>query len=169
MASDARGQMIDRTQAPNAVNDGIAKSLAEQIGAGRGDWSTPNSSSFLISRDPYRHERNWDGTAQKEFLTRPLWGIGSKMAFGHDGRSVNLAEVVARHGGEAQSQRDAFLALAEADRQEILEFLRTLILFPPDDTASNLNPGDPNADGFPQAGHGNVRLTSLFNDPTDPE
>ena len=35
LAAAAQGQMIDRTQAPNAANDGIAKSLAEQIGAGR--------------------------------------------------------------------------------------------------------------------------------------
>src|SRR5207247_11422357 len=25
---------------------------------------------------PNFHERNWDGTTQKEFLTRPLWGVG---------------------------------------------------------------------------------------------
>ena len=118
---------------------------------------------------PAFHERNWDGTTQKAFLTRPLWGVGSKIAYGHDGRSINLAEVIARHGGEAQSQRDAFLALSDSDRQEIVEFLRTLVLFPPDDTASNLNPGDSTADGFPQAGHGSIRLTALFNDPTDPE
>lgn len=30
-------QLIDRTMAPNASDDGIALSLSEQIGAGRGD------------------------------------------------------------------------------------------------------------------------------------
>ena len=50
-----------------------------------------------------------------------------------------------------------------------VEFLNSLVLFPPDDTASNLNPGDRNAAGFPQYGHGNIRLQGLFNDPTDPE
>ncbi len=118
---------------------------------------------------PAFHERNWDGTMQKEFLTRPLWGVGNKIAFGHDGRSVNLFEVILRHGGAAQNERDAFAALGDADRQEIIDFLRTLVLFPPDDTASNLDPGDRTHELFPQVGHGSIRLTNLFNDPSDRE
>ena len=35
----ASAQLIDQTRAPNAEGDGIRKSYAEQIGAGRGDWS----------------------------------------------------------------------------------------------------------------------------------
>jgi hypothetical protein len=42
-------------------------------------------------------------------------------------------------------------------------------LFPPDDTASNLDPADPTKQNFPQFGHGSIKLTVLFNDPTDPE
>ena len=118
---------------------------------------------------PNFYERNWDGTLQKEFLTRPLWGVGSKVAFGHDGRSINLSEVILRHGGEAQEARDAFADLDDGKRQGILEFLNTLVLFPPDDTASNLDPGDPNAPSFPQFGHGSIKLTVLFNDPTNKE
>ncbi len=118
---------------------------------------------------PAFHERNWDGTTQKEFLTRPLWGVGSKIAFGHDGRSVNLFEAILRHGGEAQKERDAFAARSDQEQQELIDFLRTLVLFPPDDTASNLDPGDRTQPSFPQAGHGSIRLTSLFNDPSDKE
>ena len=44
--------------------------------------------------------------------------------------------------------------------------LNSLILFPPDDTASNLDPGDGGAIGFPQVGHGSIKLTVLFNDPS---
>lgn len=51
----------------------------------------------------------------------------------------------------------------------MLDFLNSLVLFPPDDTASNLNPGNPNAENFPHNGHGSIRLPVLFNDPTDPE
>jgi hypothetical protein len=43
------------------------------------------------------------------------------------------------------------------------------VLFPPDDTASNLDPGDPTKNGFPQFGHGSIKLTVLFNDPAEPE
>ncbi|MBC7928715.1 MAG: thiol oxidoreductase-like protein, partial [Bryobacteraceae bacterium] len=53
-AMQCKAQLVDRTLAPNPINEGIAKSLTEQIGAGRGDWKTPNSSSYIISRDPFR-------------------------------------------------------------------------------------------------------------------
>jgi hypothetical protein len=43
------------------------------------------------------------------------------------------------------------------------------VLFPPADTASNLDPGDRSAPFFPQFGHGSIKLTVLFNDPSDKE
>ena len=118
---------------------------------------------------PNFYERNYDGSLQREFMTMPLWGVGSTAPYGHDGRSINLTEVILRHGGEAQNSRNAFERLPEARQGAILDFLNSLVLFPPDDTASNLNPGDRNTPGFPQFGHGNIKLPVLFNDPTDPE
>jgi hypothetical protein len=112
------------------------------------------------------HERNYDGTLRTEFLTIPLWGVGSTPPYGHDGRSINLTEVILRHGGEAQAARDAFEDLSRSDRDAIIAFLNSLIIFPPDDTASNLDPGDRTAPGFPQVRHGSIRLTGLFNKPT---
>ena len=118
---------------------------------------------------PNFYERNWDGTLQKEFLTRPLWGAGSRLAYGHDGRSINLTEVILRHGKEAQQARDNFDALDADRKRAVMEFLQSLVLFPPDDTASNLDPGDPSAVNFPQFGHGSIKLTVLFNDPSNKE
>ena len=118
---------------------------------------------------PAFHERNFDGTMTTQFMTEPLWGVGSTAPYGHDGRSVNLQEVILRHGGEAQASRDKFAALSDAGRADLLEFLGALVLFPPDDTASNLNPGDSKAPDFPQKKHGSIALTVLFNDPTDLE
>jgi len=114
-------------------------------------------------------ERNYDGTFQTQFLTRALWGVGSRGSHGHDGRSINLTEVILRHGGEAQTTRDAFAALAPQYQGAILDFLHSLVLFPPDDTASNLDPGNRSAPGFPQVGHGSIKLGVLFNNPSDPE
>jgi hypothetical protein len=59
--------------------------------------------------------------------------------------------------------------LAEPESAALQKFLSSLVLFPPDDTASNLDPGDRNVENFPQFGHGSIKLTELFNDPTDPE
>ena len=115
------------------------------------------------------YERNWDGTLQKQFLTRALWGVGSAAALGHDGRSINLEDVIMRHGGEAQKARDKFARLNSSDQESLIAFLHSLVLFPPDDTASNLDPADPSKPDFPQFGHGSIKLTVLFNDPTEPE
>src|SRR5262245_37134623 len=76
LAPVARGQMIDRAQARNVLDEGIAKSLAEQIGAGRGDWNTPDSSSFLISRDPFRAIRRGRQLFQRKFTRLQLQGPG---------------------------------------------------------------------------------------------
>jgi mono/diheme cytochrome c family protein len=115
---------------------------------------------------PGFHERNYDGTVRTSFLTLPLWGVGSTPPYGHDGRSINLMEVILRHDGEAKASRDAFRDLSRSDRDAVVAFLSSLIIFPPDDTASNLDPGDRSSPGFPQVRHGSIRLTGLFNKPT---
>src|SRR5262249_41577628 len=73
---------------------------------------SPKAGSFLVRNiftDFKRHdlgvnfhENNSDMTQQLEFITEPLWGVGSSPPYGHDGRSVNLTEVILRHGGDAQ-------------------------------------------------------------------
>ena len=118
---------------------------------------------------PNFFERNFDGTLRNEFLTTPLWGVGSTGPYGHDGRSVNLLEVILRHGGEAQDARTAFARLSSGQQSRIIAFLNSLIIFPPDDTASTLDPGDRNTLNFPQFGHGSIKLSVLFNNPSDPE
>jgi hypothetical protein len=111
---------------------------------------------------PGFHERNYDGTRRTEFLTEALWGVGSSPPYGHDGRSISLEEVILRHGGEARRSREAFARLGDDDQRKILEFLETLVLFPPDDTASNLNPGRPGLDPQDPANHGSINLGALF-------
>src|SRR5262245_38298738 len=77
----AIAQLIDRTLAPNAANEGIAKSLADQIGAGRGDVFTPGSSAFIIARDPFRAVRRGRQLFQRKFTRAqgqgPLAGDGA--------------------------------------------------------------------------------------------
>src|SRR5215472_8900214 len=61
------GQMIDNNQAPNTAKAGINKSLADEIGPGRGDLMTPNSSLFIINRDPFRSVRRGRQLFQRKF------------------------------------------------------------------------------------------------------
>ena len=158
-----------------------ATTLYDEIddGSGNPTQKLPRGNAFLVKNiyaDFKRHdlgpafwERNYDGSYQKEFMTEPLWGVGSTPPYGHDGRSINLHEVILRHGGEAESSRHRYEHLGSRGRKAILAYLESLVLFPPDDTASNLNPGDPQAENYPQNGHGNIKLPLLFNDPTDSE
>jgi hypothetical protein len=148
-------------------------------GSGHPTIKIPNRQSFFIRNfyaDLKRHdigpafyERNFDGTLQREFMTEPLWGVGSSPPYGHDGRSVNLREVILRHGGEAQASRNSFASLSETQQDQIIKFLGELVLFPPDDTTSNLGPANPSAPGFPQRGHGSIALAPLFNNPNEGE
>jgi CxxC motif-containing protein (DUF1111 family) len=114
-------------------------------------------------------ERNYDGSIQREFMTEPLWGVGSTSPYGHDGRSISLEEVILRHGGEAQKARDNFARMPSILQGFVIAFLNTLVLFPPDDTASTLDAGNRKDPFFPQRGHGSIALSALFNNPEDPE
>src|SRR2546427_10194299 len=62
-----QAQLIDKTKAPNPANEGINKSLADEIGAGTGDTMTPNSAAFNIARDPYRAIRRGRQLFQRKF------------------------------------------------------------------------------------------------------
>jgi len=157
-----------------------ATPLFEEVsGSGDPPLKRPLRGSFEVENiftDFKRHdlgpnfwERNYDSTLQKEFMTEPLWGVATTPPYGHDGRSINLREVILRHGGEALESRDEFARASRRNQEEVLAFLRSLVLFPPDDTPSNLNPGDSTHLDYPQRGHGSIALGALFNDPTDAE
>ncbi|MBO0863223.1 MAG: hypothetical protein J2P21_32975 [Chloracidobacterium sp.] len=86
--------------------------------------------SAIVPTDFKRHdlganfyERNYDGTLQKEFMTRPLLGAGSAAPYGHDGRSINLMDVILRHGGEAREYRDEFARFSAHNQMALIEFL----------------------------------------------
>lgn len=148
-------------------------------GTGHPTLKLPQGQSFVVRNffadlkrhdlGPNFHERNFNGTTQTTFMTEPLWGVGSTPPYGHDGRSINLTEVILRHGGEAMASRNAFAGLSAAAKAQVFEFLNSLVLFPPDDTASNLDPGNRSAAGFPQNGHGSIALRPLFNNPNENE
>jgi CxxC motif-containing protein (DUF1111 family) len=75
-----------------------------------------------------------DGVSQgeagpREFRTAPLWGLGQRIFFLHDGRTSNLLSAIRAHassGSEANSVILQFFALTEAQKQDLLNFLRSL-------------------------------------------
>lgn len=149
------------------VADNAAYPQLQPIG---GSFTVRNVFTDLKRHDlgPAFHERDFDGKKVTMHVTEPLWGVGTTAPYGHDGRSVTLDAVIRRHGGEAAAVTRAYSALAPDDQEKIVAFLQTLVLFPPDDTASNLNPGVPTSDD-PQSptNHGSIALGALFQIPSE--
>ena len=73
-----------------------------------------------------------DGIPTAHWLTRKLWGAANEPPYLHHGRALLLSEAIEKHGGDAQASRDAFVALDPLDQGDIVEFLKTLQVLPPD-------------------------------------
>lgn len=64
-----------------------------------------------------------------EFRTAPLWGVGQRIFFLHDGRTSNLIQAIRFHaseGSEANRVVDNFFDLSAQDQQDLINFLRSL-------------------------------------------
>ncbi|WP_048688998.1 di-heme oxidoredictase family protein [Catenovulum maritimum] len=86
-----------------------------------------------------------------EWRTAPLWGLGhaadvmvrddkandsvslsqsaddiNRVGYLHDGRARTIEEAILWHGGEAQASTDAYKALNDIQKQQLLEFLNSL-------------------------------------------
>ena len=64
-----------------------------------------------------------------EFRTAPLWGVGQRVFFLHDGRTSNLLGAIEAHrspGSEASRVIDGFNRLTAREQQDIVNFLRSL-------------------------------------------
>jgi len=69
------------------------------------------------------------GAGPDEFRTTPLWGVGQRVFFLHDGRTNNLVNVIRAHrsrGSEANKVIERFNKLSTQEQQEIIDFLRSL-------------------------------------------
>jgi CxxC motif-containing protein (DUF1111 family) len=81
-----------------------------------------------------------DGVSQgqaggREFRTAPLWGVGQRIFFLHDGRTDDLQAAIQAHqsgsartgdASEANAVVNNFNNLSERQKQDILNFLRSL-------------------------------------------
>ena len=70
-----------------------------------------------------------------EFRTAPLWGVGQRIFFLHDGRTTDVLAAIQAHQSGSSSTSDAseantviqlFNALPEDQKQDLLNFLRSL-------------------------------------------
>jgi CxxC motif-containing protein (DUF1111 family) len=64
-----------------------------------------------------------------EFRTAPLWGLGQRVFFLHDGRTSDLTQAIRAHassGSEANQVVQNYFNLNPADQQALINFLRSL-------------------------------------------
>jgi len=79
-----------------------------------------------------------------EFRTAPLWGLGQRIFFLHDGRTSDLLQAIEAHASSSQNCQNGttpkgfacnseahavirkFNALSQGQQQDILKFLRSL-------------------------------------------
>jgi CxxC motif-containing protein (DUF1111 family) len=95
--------------------------------------SLSNQTAFLYS-DLLVHKMGSglaDGIAQgsagtDEFKTAALWGVGQRLFFLHDGRATNIPDAIKAHAGEASTSITRFNALTATQKQDIVNFLRSL-------------------------------------------
>ncbi len=84
------------------------------------------------------------GAGPDEFRTAPLWGLGQRIFFLHDGRTSDLLQAIEAHASSSQNCQNGttpegfacnseanavirrFNALSQSQQQDILNFLRSL-------------------------------------------
>jgi CxxC motif-containing protein (DUF1111 family) len=70
-----------------------------------------------------------------EFRTAPLWGVGQRFFFLHDGRTTDIVQAIEAHrsfsngtypDSEANTVINNFDALTQTNQQDLVNFLRSL-------------------------------------------
>jgi CxxC motif-containing protein (DUF1111 family) len=113
-------------------------------------FTTGNSTVAALSKKPVNlfsdllvHDMGpglADGVSQgqagpTEFRTAPLWGLGQRIFFLHDGRTNDLIQAIKQHASGSATQNNAseangvvnnFNNLGEGQKQDLLNFLRSL-------------------------------------------
>jgi hypothetical protein len=148
-ASALRGQALFGTVVPpaggGAPNTGIGCVLChtDALRTAKSTLAPLNQVTFHPFSDFALHHMGQglaDGISQgvagsDEFRTAPLWGLGQRVFFLHDGRTKDLLEVIKDHalpcvsGGtcsEATQVINNFNSLLPGQKQDLLNFLRSL-------------------------------------------
>ena len=84
-----------------------------------------HSDRFLLKNHPIDLGFEFNNAANK-LRTAPLWGVRLHSRLMHDGDSVTLLDAILRHGGEAAKVTKKFRKLKPAEKEALLEFLRSL-------------------------------------------
>jgi len=106
------------------------------VAALRNEQANPFSDLALHNMGPGLADDVSQGQAAgDEFRTAPLWGLGKRAFFLHDGRTSNLLTAIQAHASNANARYqnseanaivNSFNALNAGQKQDVLNFLRSL-------------------------------------------
>ena len=96
------------------TGDGIVQSMTEHYGKNMYKVSWRN-----LALPEFHNSAN-------KIRTAPLWGVRLHSRLMHDGASVTLLDAILRHGGEAAHVTEKFEKLKPAEKEALMEFLRSL-------------------------------------------
>lgn len=94
----------------------------------------PYTDLLLHDMGPGLNDGYTEGSATtSEWRTPPLWGLGlSPNSQGgqyfllHDGRAKSIEQAILQHGGEAQQNKERFQQLSPQERNNLIQFLKSL-------------------------------------------
>ena len=70
--------------------------------------------------------QNGGPSTRNKVRTSALWGLRTRGRFMHDGLSLSLEDAILRHRNQAESSRNGFNLLRNFEKDQLLEFLRSL-------------------------------------------
>ncbi len=70
--------------------------------------------------------QNGGQSTRLQVRTAPLWGIGARTRFMHDGASLTVLAAIQRHGGQASTAASNFAALSAQNQSDVLAFIFSL-------------------------------------------
>jgi hypothetical protein len=103
IAGASNAQLSAQTQTPNAAMEGMFKSVEEETGACQGDVNMPDSSIFIIQRDPFRSIRRDRQIFQRKFRVAQAFAPGTGDGFGTPGNDPDIFEDASVVAGLADS------------------------------------------------------------------
>jgi CxxC motif-containing protein (DUF1111 family) len=108
----------------------VAQTTGKSTMTGQSNLKFQPYSDFALHRMGALADRVAQGAAGgDQFRTAPLWGVGQRIFFLHDGRTNDLVDAIEAHsssGSEANSVVANFNSLSKQDKQGLLTFLRSL-------------------------------------------
>jgi len=143
LAAPARGEITAAVQSGAEHFDNLGCASCHTPSMETGPNSVPQLSEVAVNlySDLLLHDMG-NGLADNrpdrdasgfEWRTAPLWGtrivpdfLGGAEHYLHDGRATTLDDAIRWHGGEAEAAKNAYEALGENKRQDLVAFLKSL-------------------------------------------